>query len=55
MHLFKDIFETALYISAFRRGVFTTVRKSTIKSRIILIMTLFALLIAALLSFSAMN
>lgn len=31
--------------------MFTTVRKSTIKSRIILIMTLFGLLIAALLSF----
>jgi len=47
----KDIFETALYFSAFCRGVFNTVRKSTIKSRIILIMTIFALLIAALLSF----
>lgn len=43
--------ENALYIFIFCRGVLNTIRKSTIKSRIILIMTLFALLIAALLSF----
>lgn len=40
-----------LYIdSLIDEGVFTTVRKSTIKSRIILLMTAFALLIASLLS-----
>lgn len=45
------VYENALYAFTFSRGVLTTVRKSTIKIRIILIMTLFALLIAVLLSF----
>ena len=45
------VYENALYDFMSGRGVLATVRKSTIKSRIILIMTLFALLIAALLSF----
>lgn len=43
--------ENASPVSRCCKGVFTTVRKSTIKSRIILLMAVFALLIATLLSF----
>jgi two-component system sensor histidine kinase YesM len=45
------VYENALYVFTFCRGVLNTVRKSTIKSRIILLMAVFALLIASLLSF----